>query len=127
MRLLAKCYENIGENGGDWAIKACNEAPNTREPWVELAEIYMKRELWEFAYDAIKQALKVTNKEEVYTMDPTVWGAKPHDICALASYYLKNKPEALEHGKLALEFDPDNTRLRQNLTFYLDESHEQRP
>ena len=119
MRLLAKCYEQLGENGADWAIKACNEAPNTREPWVELAEIYMKRELWQFALDAVKQALKITNKEDVYTMDPSVWGARPHDILALCAYYLKDFKTAIEHGKLALKLEPDNTRLRQNLSFYM--------
>lgn len=120
MRLLGKAYDHLGEDGRPWFKKACNEAPNTREPWVELAESEYKRQEWQQCYNNIKQALTITDKTLVYTMDPSVWGAKPHDFLAISAYHLGYKDEAIEHGKIALDFEPDNTRLANNLKYYLE-------
>ena len=120
MRLLGKAYEKLGQDGTDWFIKASKEAPNTREPWVELAEAYYTKKNWIGCYNSIKEALKVKDKTLVYTMDPSVWGAKPHDFLAISAYHLGYKDEAIEHGRIALEFEPDNTRLANNLKYYLE-------
>jgi hypothetical protein len=51
-------------------------------------------------------------------MDPSVWGARPHDLLALAAHNLGLKDEAIEHGLLAVEYDSNDSRLVNNLTFY---------
>ena len=94
------------------------EAPNTREPWVELAQSCYAKKEWQECYDSCKQALTVKNKEEVYTMNPEVWGALPYDLLAISCYNLGNKQEAIEFGEKALEFEPNNTRLSANLNYY---------
>lgn len=118
MRLLGKCYEMLNQNGIDWLKKACNEAPNTREPWVELADAYYKRSLWQECKDAALKALEVKDKALVYTMDPTVWGARPHDLVAISAYNLGEKELAIEHGQIAVDLSPQDERLISNLTFY---------
>lgn len=118
MRLLGKCYEELGQDGTDWLKKACSEAPNTREPWVELAMVYYRRQMWEECYLACKNALAIKDKALVYTMDPSVWEAKPHDLCAISAYNLNLKEEAIEQGALALGFEPNNERLINNLKYY---------
>jgi tetratricopeptide (TPR) repeat protein len=120
MRLLGKAYDHLGEDGRDWFRKACKEAPNTREPWVELAESAYKRKDWQECYESAKQALTIKDKALVYTMNPEVWTAQPHDYLAISAFYLGNKEEAITHGKIALEFEPDNTRLKENLNYYLE-------
>jgi tetratricopeptide (TPR) repeat protein len=118
LRLLAKSYEALGQDGIPYLQKACQEAPNTREPWVELAEIYYTRNMWQECYDNVLQALKITDKALVYTMNPEVWGAKPHDLLAISAYNLDKYDDAIRHGELALQLDPDNTRLKTNLDYY---------
>ena len=118
MRLLGKAYDHLGQDGRDWFKKACVEAPNTREPWVELAQSCLAKKEWQECYDAVLRALDIKDKALVYTMNPDVWGALPHDLAALSAHYLGNKDEAIKHGKLALELEPDNTRLKTNLEFY---------
>ena len=118
MRLLSKCYQELGQDGVPWLIKATKEAPNTREPWVELADIYYHREMWQECFDACENALKVKNKEEVYTMDPVVWGPKPHDLLALSAYRLGRKDTAVTHGQIAITLSPKDQRLIKNLEFY---------
>jgi len=118
MRLLGKCYQELGQDGVQWLEKACKEAPNTREPWVELADIYYQRGMWQDCFDACENALKIKNKEEVYTMDPAVWGSKPHDLLAISAYRLGHKEIAIQHGQIAIELSPEDQRLVKNLEFY---------
>lgn len=120
MRLLGKAYEKLGDSirAEEWLIKATKEAPDTREPWVELAELYYRMQNWDGCYIAAQQALTIRDKALVYTMDPSVWGAKPHDLLALAAHHLGKKQEALEHGQLAIDLDPNDVRLKANMEFY---------
>lgn len=118
MRLLGKTYDALKQDGRDWYRKACNEAPNTREPWVELAQSCYARHDWQGCYDAALRSLEVKDKHLVYTMNPEVWGALPHDLLAIAAHHLGNKEMAVEHGSKAVELDPTNNRLVSNLEFY---------
>lgn len=118
MRLLGKCYDELKQDGREWLTKACNEAPNTREPWTELAQSCYSKQDWHGCYTAAMRALEVKNKEEVYTMNPDVWGALPHDLAAIAAHQLGFKKEAIEQGALALSFEPNNERLKNNQAFY---------
>lgn len=118
MRLLGKCYDEINQDGRDWFKKATIEAPNTREPWVELAESCYKKQDWKGCYESAKQALTITNKEEVYTMNPAVWGWLPHDLLAISAYHMDLKDEAIIHGKIAVSLEPTNSRLVKNLEYY---------
>jgi glycosyltransferase involved in cell wall biosynthesis len=118
MRLLGKAYDALGQNGIEWFKKACAEAPNTREPHVELAESYMAKKMWQECYESALRALDIKDKALVYTMNPAVWGALPHDLIALSAYNLGMMCEARHHGEIAVELEPDNERLKTNLEFY---------
>lgn len=119
MRLLGKAHDSIN-NGWEamkWYRRACAEAPNTREPWVDLAMACFRWSLWAECYGAAKSALAITDKQLVYTCDPEVWGAKPHDLCALAAWHLGLKEEAIEQGRVAVSMS-DEPRLKKNLEWY---------
>ena len=120
MRLLGQAYEALGDRARaqDWLLKATREAPNTREPWVELADLTRRTEQWALCYEYATTALQIKDKALVYTMDPSVWGAKPHDLLALAAYHLGKHGDAIEHGQIACELEPSDSRLKRNLEFY---------
>lgn len=118
MRLLGKTYDALGQDGREWYRKACIEAPNTREPLVELAQsCYAKRD-WQQCFDAAMKALEIKDKALVYTMNPEVWGYLPHDLAAISAYHLDKYDIAIEQGEFALSMDTDNTRLVKNLEYY---------
>ena len=121
MRLLAKSHQALNNHSESikWARLACAEAPNTREPWVELASIYYHRKQWHNCFSAAKTALDIADKALVYTMDPAVWGSSPHDLLAISAYNLGLYDLALEHGEIAVKLDPADQRLANNLKFYL--------
>ena len=116
-RLLGKCYAQLGNL--PQSIKmyrlAVAEAPGTREPWVELAQIAYSTQNWTECYSAAKSALNIRDKALVYTMDPSVWTERPYDLGSIAAWNLGLKSEALELVKKAVEIAPDNERLQNNL------------
>lgn len=120
MRLLGKCYfvKNDNSMALSWYTKACAEAPHTREPWVDLAEYYSKVNKFKDAIFYAEKALEITNRQFVYVEDPEAWGYKPHDVIALSAYYLGDKKKALDYGIKALEYRPDDERLKKNMEFY---------
>lgn len=118
MRLLGQAHEEIGMNGLDWLHKAAEEAPNTREPWVDLAMHYYRRGKWQECLECADKALAITERELVYSCDPAVWGAKPWDLAAIAAWNLEYYEDAYIYGAKAVGLDPADERLKRNLEYY---------
>ena len=119
MRLLGKCHQELGDwhQALKWYRLAVAEAPGTREPWVELSLACYMCKMWPEGYSAALSALAIQNKEEVYTMDPSVWGEKPYDLASIAAYNLGLIDQAVNYCKKALELAPDEPRLKANLQY----------
>jgi tetratricopeptide (TPR) repeat protein len=117
MRLLGKAYAALGlHNNAVLSFEqACDAAPNTREPWVDMAQYWHDNGEWALCLTAIDKALSITNRELVYTCDPAVWGALPYDLRSIALWNLGRKPDALVYLKMALEHNPTDERLLKNL------------
>jgi tetratricopeptide (TPR) repeat protein len=122
-RVKGRSYDEMGK--GDQAIAAfrqsCIEAPGTREPWVDLATSCYMKKMWNECFFAATQALAITNREWVYTVDPSVWGYKPYDLAAISAWNLGLKDKAIEYGAKAVELEPNDARLANNLKYYREE------
>lgn len=118
MRLLGDCYTALGEDGLPWYRRAVAEDSSVRETWCDLATACVDKKLWEEAFAAASNALKITQNQFVYTGDAENWKAKPHDLKAVSAYWLGFKDIALQEGKKALSFDPTNERLLNNMKYY---------
>ena len=121
-RVMGRCWSELGHViEAELAFHmAAQEAPNTREPWCELAALMYRQHRWPECYAFAMRTLAIPDsaRELVYTVDPEVWGAKPHDFAAIAAYHLGLQDEARKHGKIALEKSPSDARLQQNLLYY---------
>jgi glycosyltransferase involved in cell wall biosynthesis len=117
MRLLGKCYSMLSNSHESlmWYRRACAEAPGTREPWCDLAAMCYRNQMWEECYSSATSALKIVNRQLVYTCDPAVWGSLPHDYAAIAAWNLGLKEEAVKHAESAVNADPEDGRLVKNL------------
>jgi len=118
MRYLAKCEP---ARQMEWLARAALEAPNLREAWVDLAKVCMERNEWVSCYAAAIAALAITKRELLYLTEAFAWGSAPHDYAALAAYNLGKNDEAIRHGTRAVELNPTDPRLRQNLAYYRGE------
>jgi glycosyltransferase involved in cell wall biosynthesis len=117
MRLMGKAYERLGlwEAALKWLRNATAEAPETREPWYELALCCYRMNRWPEALGAALTCLSITRRSKLYTVDPFVWGAAPHDMAAVAAFNLGIYTISAEHARKAVQLEPDNLKLRQNL------------
>jgi glycosyltransferase involved in cell wall biosynthesis len=118
-RVMGRCYNELGDVGSAERMfqMAAYEAPNTREPWCELALLMYRQHRWEESFAYATRALKITDRLMVYTVDPEVWGAQPHDLASIAAYHLGLRDVAIKQAKIAVDMAPFDERLRANLRF----------
>lgn len=121
-RVMGRCYAELNNDfEAERAFqKASFEAPGTREPWCELAMLYYRQQRWEECFAMAMRALRIEHREWVYTVDPEVWGAQPHDLASIAAWHLGLHNIAVEQAKLAVEKNPDDLRLKNNLEYVMN-------
>ena len=117
MRLLGKSHEHLNNTAESfrWYRLACAEAPATREPWMDLAAAAYKLNLWQECYYAAMTAISITKRHEVYTSDPICWTERPYDYACIAAYGLGLNDKAIELCEKAIEINPNDLRLKNNL------------
>lgn len=123
MRYISTCHVK-GDNFTEaqaWALRACAEAPEEREPWVDLGTVMYLQRNYHGAYFAMRQALQIQEKPLTYICEPKSWGSYPYDIASLAAYHLGVKQESRRLCEKALELEPANERLRNNLALICGE------
>jgi tetratricopeptide (TPR) repeat protein len=122
-RVMGRCYADLGDQwNAERAFQmAAYESPNTREPWCEIAMLMYRQHRWEECFAAAIRALKITDRELVYTVDPEVWGHQPHDLVSISAWHLGFKELAIKHAKICVELTPSDPRLQSNLDFLLKE------
>ena len=122
-RVMGRCYSEVGlPHEAEQAFhSAAGEAPNTREPWCELAMLMYRQHRWEECFAYAMRALRIKDRLKVYTCDPAVWGAQAHDLAAISAWHLGLRDIAMQQGQLAVDLEPDSKRLQTNLRWYKGE------
>jgi glycosyltransferase involved in cell wall biosynthesis len=112
MRCLARMQS---DERMSWLDKARTEAPHRREVWLELAEEFHNREDWVNLFWACANGIERTRHTGSYLDDPHCWGSRLFELGAIACWHLDFMSRAVEWGQKALELDPANERLKNNL------------
>jgi glycosyltransferase involved in cell wall biosynthesis len=102
-----------------WLDKARMEAPHRREIWLDLAEEFHGKADWLSLFWACTYGIEKTHKTGSYLDDQSCWGSRLYDLAAIASWRLNVMDRAVEWGQRALELDPGNQRLTDNLAFFI--------
>jgi len=116
MRYLAKCSEGVEREY--WYRKAAEEAPERREALVDLAQFYYEESRWKECLETCEKVLRITDRPLEYLVEARAWGYLPYDYAAISAHHLFMKDKALQYGQQALELEPKNERLKNNLVFY---------
>ena len=129
MRLMGKSYAEQGDamSAEKWYYQAVGEAPNTREPWCELAMLMYKQNRWEECFAFAMRALRIKDRQFVYTCDPLVWGSQPHDLASVAAWRLGLHDTALEQAEIACKCSPDDERLASNVKWIKEQPQIAKP
>ena len=115
MRYLATMHPDEAEY---WLLRACGEYPNGAEVWTDLAKYYYKIENWIGMYFAAKRAVTIPYSAGLYLTEPDAYGWWPNDMVALAAHRIGLTNEALKYGEIAVNLNPTDQRLKDNLFFY---------
>lgn len=115
LRIMAKIAHH--KHDKDLQIKlllqACGEAINEREPWIELSEAADNN--FTLKTFAALMALKVKERPQHYLSESRCWSSLPHDLISVGAYYDGIKQLSLEHAQKAVDINPMDFRLQQNL------------
>lgn len=109
---LAKCEPESAEF---WLKEGMREGMYYREPIMDLARYHYDRKEWKKCFDLCQKAISITSRPDSYITQSENYGSLPHDLAAVSAWNLGLKSAALEHAQLALGFDSDNVRLKENL------------
>jgi tetratricopeptide (TPR) repeat protein len=115
MRYLARVQP---ERKPEWLERARLEAPHRREVWLDLAEHLHHDGDWLNLFWACSNGLHKTRPTNSYLDDRQSWGFRLYDLGALAAWRINALDLAVEWGAKALELDPNNERLKRNLSFF---------
>ena len=117
MRFVARCYKNLKryDEAKMWLDKAVTEAPYLRDPYVERAILEYELENWEAVEKYCLEALKIKNHENTYINEVFSWNYTVYDLLSLSYYYQNKIDDAIKYLKMAIEMEPNNERLQNNL------------
>ena len=123
MRFIAKAHQVKGDLGQAriWLYRAIAERPDTREPYHQMAVVCYLMKDWSMVLAMAEKTLAITNEGgSGYLRELDCWGMGPYDLAAIATYWLGLYERSYEYASKALEMDPTNGRLADNVRFALD-------
>ena len=116
MRFLARTQP---EKRIAWLERARLEAPHRREIWLDLAEEFHGQSDWLNLFWAGANGIEKSRRTGSYLDNPHCWGFRLYDLAAIGAWRVNVMECAVEWGKKALELDPNNQRLKNNLDFFI--------
>jgi hypothetical protein len=115
MRFLARVEPHRRR---EWLQKSVAEAPHRREVWLDLAEFFHAERDWLALFWACTNGIEKTRRTGSYLDEPAAWGYRLCDLMALACSHLGLVDQAIRWGSMALDLDPNDERLSNNLAYY---------
>ena len=116
MRFISRCYIELKryDEARMWLLKAIEETPYLRDPYVEMALLAYKLESWREVEFYCLEALKITKYEKTYINEPFSWDYTIYDLLSLSCFYQQKFVESLEYINKAIKMSPNNERLLEN-------------
>ena len=95
-------------------MKACGEAPDRREPWIDLARFHYESQNWSLCLASCERALAIKDKPLEYLCEADAWGALPYDLASVACWNLGLLDKAESYCAKALRANPNDERIASN-------------
>lgn len=120
MRFIARCHRAKGDLGEArrWFMKAIEEAPDQREPWVDASQLFHDQQDWANCWWAAQNAVKITERPLSYINYGEAWSELPWELLSVSSWHLGMRVAAVAAMKTASEIAPLNQRVLANLVYY---------
>ncbi len=118
MRFISRCYINLERRreAEMWLKLAIKEEPKLREGYVELAQLYCDDKRYDEAYQLLKEAFLIKNKEDIYINEAFAWNDYIYELMGIVCYNLGLIPESLYNMEEALNKNPKSERIKNNVS-----------
>ncbi len=126
MRFIARSYRMLKkyDSANKWAIKAINEAPYLRDPYIEKALIDYEQNNWNNVINYCFQALDIKTNPKTYINEIFSYDHTIYDLLSLAFYHKKLYNFSLLAINEALKISPNDKRLIDNKKIIKDSKNE---
>jgi glycosyltransferase involved in cell wall biosynthesis len=116
MRYLGKCYQALNDypNAYKWFVQATLEDSTLREAWIDAATFLLARNNFHITIDFCQRALSLPPTTS-YMAERYANNEGPYDLSAIAYYHIGQKEKAIALAQQALQFNPEDARLQNNL------------
>lgn len=103
------------QKAADTYSKAINVDITYREPYLNLAKVYINMKDYGYAEFIIKRGIEKSYRHYTWVERDTSWSYEPWDLLCLATYYGGHVKDSILYAAKALTFEPSNERLQKNL------------
>ena len=86
-----------------------------REPYINMAKIYLARNDYNSARDILRKALERTYRHYTWLERDISWSYEIYDLLTLACFYSGHKLESIAYSAIALSYKKEDARLQDNL------------
>lgn len=100
-------------------LKAIEIIPSYREPYLNLAKIFLDRKQYLMTVGAVEEGLKNSFRHFSWLERDTSWSYEPYDILCQAYYWSGDYDKSVINAEKALSYKPDDERLKKNLELCL--------
>jgi tetratricopeptide (TPR) repeat protein len=116
MRFIAKCHQAKGEpnTAYQWFVRATLEDSSSREPLIDAACCCLAQNAFHATIDFAQRSLALPPTKN-YMAERYASQEGAYDLAARAHYHLGNRLKAIALATKALAFNPDDSRLQDNL------------
>jgi len=102
------------EQALQWFQRGVKENPTELEPWFAIAQFAYSKGQWQNCWDAAIKRLELEPQTH-YLHDQSIWDWRCYDLLAVSGWQLGKKEEAVKYSKMAVEANPKDGRLQDNL------------
>ena len=128
MRFIGRSYMNMGryDEAELWYLKAIEEAPYLRDPYVEMGILMYKASRWIDVIKYLTLALKIKKHERSYINELFSWDYTIDNLLSVSYYNLGLYDISLYYIDRALLYDSKNALLISNKKFICEELDKQK-
>ena len=111
------CYVRLGMMNEAMAsyLKAIEIIPSYREPYLNLAKVFIERKQFFMAVGAVEEGLKKSYRHFSWLERDNSWTYEPYDLLCQAYYWSGDYAKSVINAEKALEHKPKDERLKNNL------------
>lgn len=101
-------------------LDAIRVFPEFRDPYLRLADMYLSDDKYNIAIGLVKEALATSIRQYSWLEGDLSWSYMPYDILSRCYYFIDDFEKSLTNATVALSYDTENERLKNNLKIIKD-------